>query len=198
MTKQKHFISTVHTALNRSSSHGACSSLLEPNCRKGPVAHQKACSGKAFRPQDHTLAVTTCLSAQAICHLPPLSPVFIWRLVCFSLNGTGATWVDLLAPSSWSPLSSASPHPCSHKRSRKKPNQPNKSTWERQGDSYWWNILALWLPGTGICSSWRPSLNVAASADIQWDFALWFFWCFSLFFGWLLNVFASPIFVSSV
>lgn len=197
MTKRKHFAAHFSRA---HCSHRACSSLLEPNCRKGLVAHQrKAWSGKAFRPQDHTLAVPTCYQhGQFVTYL--LSPVFIWQSVWFSLNGTGATQVDLLAPSSWSPPSSPSPHPCSHKRSRKEPKQPNKNTWERerQGDSYWWNILAPWLPGTGICSSQWPSLNAAAWADIQWDFALWLFQCFSLSFGWLLNVFASPIFVSSV
>lgn len=123
----------MHTALNGCSNHGACSSLLAPNCRKGLVIHQrKACSGKAFRPQDHALAVTTCLSARAICHLHPLSPRFIWQSVCFSLNGRGATCIDLLAPGSWSPLYGPSPHPCSHKSSRKKPYQPNQNTWERK------------------------------------------------------------------
>lgn len=77
MTKGKHFAPHFKRAhCFEQVPHRGSSSLLAPNCGKFLVAHQrKARFGKAFRTQDHTLPVTNCPSAQAMCYLPLLSPV---------------------------------------------------------------------------------------------------------------------------
>lgn len=89
MTKQNHFtphFSCAHCfELVLQSQCGPWSLAL--HWGKGYGAHQKkAGSGRAFRPQDDRLAVTTHLPAQGISHLPALSPVFIWWLLCFSFH----------------------------------------------------------------------------------------------------------------